>query len=91
MEQPNSNEPLKAIKEDIIERKGHRQVITSIICGVLGIIISLVMYFECLHDDKCNVVVVIFFSLLALSLFQHIGLPVNKFLNRDNVKDSTGY
>lgn len=45
------------------------------------IIISLMLYKECLFNEKTNSIVVTYFSLISLGCFLNIGIPIDKLAN----------
>ncbi len=49
--------------------------------AVVGIWIARILYCECLHCTDCNIVVTIFLSIISLSCFVNMGLPIEKFSN----------
>lgn len=61
---------------------------TTAFCFGAGI--ALMIYQECLHDPECNSIAVGFFAVLSLIFFSASGLPVEKFVNGDVVKNIKG-
>ena len=57
-------------------------VVKFVVYGFIGIYISkCILYEECLHNDKCNPVVVTYFSILSLACFCACGVPIEKLSN----------
>lgn len=58
-------------------------VLIKIIWISIGLLISSLMYFECLHEEKCNTIATLFFAIIGLSCFINVGLPIDKILNQE--------
>ncbi|MDI6780550.1 MAG: hypothetical protein QME49_00335 [bacterium] len=52
----------------------------AIVLGI-GIFITVLLYNKCLFNPNCNVVVAVYFALIGLACFAHIGLPIDKLTN----------
>lgn len=48
---------------------------------VIGTLLAILLYNECLHCKDCNMVVIIFLSIISLGCFINIGLPIDKLSN----------
>jgi hypothetical protein len=52
-----------------------------VVHAVVGIWIASILYRECLHCTDCNIVVLIFLSIISLGCFVNMGLPIEKLAN----------
>ncbi|MEK7814111.1 MAG: hypothetical protein AAB296_10155 [Candidatus Desantisbacteria bacterium] len=75
--------------EDEVETKKYRipKWISYLECGRkliifgVGVFITVLLYNKCLFNPNCNVVVAVYFALIGLACFAHVGLPIDKLTN----------
>ena len=62
-------------------------IFMRIIFLIVGIFLTWLLYKNCLHCTDCNIVVIIFIAIIALACFIAFGLPVEKIIANEKIKD----
>ena len=83
---PDQFETKKLERKAKIKKKRREILIVKGIFFVIGFGLSLMLYFQCLHNNTLNNYVVIFFCIIALGCFSFVGLPIDTGVIKDKMK-----